>query len=214
MDDALWLTIAIGDNPNVKLLVQGGTSIAGTLVYLPALHHAACHGEVSIVEWLLVEGGTNITGVDYDSFTVLLCAAKRFKYENVETVQWLLEYGEADIMDTTPDGETVWNLLAICSADVAEGSYLAADCLTALLHVMVLRSAPPAALVVQMAPRCSRVVEEGARLRARLPAYLARRRALLAEHILLIVPLRALISGYDEPTTTKELWATGLGARP
>jgi hypothetical protein len=55
------------------------------------------------------------------------------------------------------------------------------------------------------------VVEEGAQLRAGLPAFLARRRALIAEHTSLIAPLRALISSYEEPTTTAELWATGLG---
>jgi hypothetical protein len=44
----------------------------------------------------------------------------------------------------------------------------------------------------------SHIVEEGARLRAGLPAYLAQR--------------RALVSSYEEPTTTEELWATGLGA--
>jgi hypothetical protein len=63
-----------------------------------------------------------------------------------------------------------------------------------------------------MYPQHSRVAEEGARLRAGLLAYLARRRALLAEHTSLIAPLRALVSGYEEPTTTEELWATGLGA--
>jgi hypothetical protein len=83
---------------------------------------------------------------------------------------------------------------------------------TALLRVMVLKSAPPADLAVQMESEHSRVVEEGARLRAGLPAYLARRRTLLAEHTSLIAPLRALVSSYEEPTSTEELWATGLGA--
>jgi hypothetical protein len=56
------------------------------------------------------------------------------------------------------------------------------------------------------------VVEEGAWLRAALPAYLARRRALLDDHCPLIAPLLALVRGYDpEPTTTE---ATGLGVAP
>jgi hypothetical protein len=59
------------------------------------------------------------------------------------------------------------------------------------------------------------VVEEGARLRAALPAYLVPRRALLDAHCPLIPPLLALVRGYDpEPTTTEELWATGLGVAP
>jgi hypothetical protein len=65
-----------------------------------------------------------------------------------------------------------------------------------------------------MPSQYSSVVEEGARLRAGFPAYLARRRALLAEDTSLIAPLRALVSSYEEPTTTEELWATGLGALP
>jgi hypothetical protein len=58
------------------------------------------------------------------------------------------------------------------------------------------------------------MLQEGGRLRARLPAYLVQRRALLDEHCPLIAPLRALVHGYEEPTTTEELWATGLGADP
>jgi hypothetical protein len=58
------------------------------------------------------------------------------------------------------------------------------------------------------------VVEEGAQLLARLPAYLARQRALLVEHTSLITPLCALVSSYEGPTTTEELWATGLGMLP
>jgi hypothetical protein len=56
------------------------------------------------------------------------------------------------------------------------------------------------------------VVEEGARLKVALPAYLARWRTLLDAHCPLIAPLLALVRDYDpEPTTTEELWATGLG---
>jgi hypothetical protein len=69
---------------------------------------------------------------------------------------------------------------------------------------MVLRSDPPQHW--RASPHYSRVVEEeGARLRAGLPAYLARRRALLTEHTSLIAPLWALASSYEEPTTTEEL---------
>jgi hypothetical protein len=45
----------------------------------------------------------------------------------------------------------------------------------------------------------------------RLQAGLAQQRALLDEHCPLIAPLRALIHGDDEPMTSEELWATGLG---
>jgi hypothetical protein len=86
----------------------------------------------------------------------------------------------------------------------------------ALLRVMVLKGgAFPAGLVAHLKPEFARVVEEGARLKAALPAYLVRRRALLDAHCPLIAPLLAIGRGYDpEPTITEELWATGLGAAP
>jgi hypothetical protein len=77
---------------------------------------------------------------------------------------------------------------------------------------MVLRVAPPAELSARLSPKHAQVVEDGARLKAGLPAYLARRVVLLDAHCPLIPPLRMLVHGYEEPTTTDELWATGLGA--
>jgi hypothetical protein len=79
---------------------------------------------------------------------------------------------------------------------------------------MVLREDPQASLVAgALSLERRQVVEKGARLRTRLPAYLARRRAVLDDHCPLISPLLALVRDYDlEPTTTEEIWATGLGA--
>jgi hypothetical protein len=89
------------------------------------------------------------------------------------------------------------------------------NALLRLLRVMVLKSGPLADLIAQLRPEHARMVEETARLRAALPAYLAQRRALLDAHCPLIAPLLAIVRGYDpEPTTTKELWATGIGAAP
>jgi hypothetical protein len=83
---------------------------------------------------------------------------------------------------------------------------------TALLRVTVLKGDPPGKFVARLKPEHKRVVEEGARLKAALPAYVAQRQGLLDAHCPLIAPLLALVSGYDpEPTTTEELWATGLG---
>jgi hypothetical protein len=87
--------------------------------------------------------------------------------------------------------------------------------LTGLLRVLVLRGAPPSALVALLSPEPALVMQEGARLRARLPAYLAHRRAYLDSRCprisLLPGVLRALIYGFEGPATTEELWATGLG---
>jgi hypothetical protein len=214
MEGELRSAILGDDLTRVRLLVKGGASIAGTHETFSALHWAAILGRKLVVAWLLAEGGANITEVNDKGYTALLSAALKLTIDNVKTVQWLLEHGKADITDTAPDGQSVWDLLRKHFVASAFKGVVAADRLTALLRVMVLQGAPPVDLVVHMHPQHSQVAEEGARLRAGLPAYLARRRALLAEHTSLIAPLRALVSGYEEPTTTEELWATGLGALP
>jgi hypothetical protein len=213
MDGELKVAIRAGDIRRVKLLVQGGASIAETDKNMSALNYAAVLGDRLIIEWLLAKGGANLVDVDEHGFTALLYAAFNLSNESVTTVQWLLEHGGADIADTSLHGRTVWHMFIRSRlAGVPNLGDTVTDRPTTLLRVMVLRSAPPTDLVAQMAPQHSRVVAEGAQLRAGLPAYLARRRALLAEHTSLIAPLRALVSGYEEPTTTEELWATGLGA--
>jgi hypothetical protein len=74
-----------------------------------------------------------------------------------------------------------------------------------MLRVMVLHGGPPASLTAKLAPPLQQIVQEGARLRARLPAYLARRRALVGTYCPLLPPLLDLVHGYGEPTTTDEL---------
>jgi hypothetical protein len=159
------------------------------------------------LKWLLEEGGARITERDSAGHSALFWAAAS---ERLTTCQWLLEHGGADIMEVNHTGRNIWHLLGgrlVRAANAAE--------LTALLQVMVLRSAPPPDFMAQLRPEHVRVVEEGARLKEALPAYLARRRALLDSHCPLIAPLRDLVRDYDpEPTTTEELWATGLGAAP
>jgi hypothetical protein len=83
-----------------------------------------------------------------------------------------------------------------------------------LLRVMLLQKSPPKWMILAPGSPLLQVVQEGVRLRAGLPAYLAQRRALLDVHCLLIAPLRALVRDYQVPTTTEELWATGLGMDP
>jgi hypothetical protein len=190
------------------LLAEGGASIRETNIYgRTALLLAAHSGHLAMLQWLLAEGGASITEMDNHGNTVLLCAASGGKHL---TTRWLLEHGGADITEAGNDGRTVWDILAArYDKDWDDGDTTAA--ITALLRVMVLRGAPPAKLKNLLWPADTLVVQEGS-LRARLPAYLARQRALLDEHCPLIAPLRAIISGYDVPTTTEELWATGFGA--
>jgi hypothetical protein len=160
---------------------------------------------------LMVEGRASIAGtrVEWSALELAVITG------DIAIVKWLLEYGGADIMDTTSGGRTVWELLEdhfyFARMRLELGDRVGVDLPPSLLRAMVLQSAPLADLLTRMTPQYSRVAEEGARLRAGLPAYLARRRALIDDHTSLIAPLWALVSSYEEPTTTEELWATGLG---
>jgi hypothetical protein len=202
----------LGNVPRVqKMLADGEACITDVdRDGRTALLYAAMGGTDSLptLKWLLEEGGACITDRDRHGHSALLMAAM---YGRLATCQWLLEHGGADVVDRTNAGDSVWDLLIwrFSAANVAE--------VTTLLRVMVLKGAPPAELLGKWHLRAEyvRVVEGGARLMAALPAYLARRRALLDAHCPLIVPLLDLVRDYDpEPITTKELWATGLGVAP
>jgi hypothetical protein len=75
----------------------------------------------------------------------------------------------------------------------------------------MLRDSPTPALAARLSLEHLRVVEEGHRLRTALPAYIASRHTLLDAHCPLLPELQALVHDYEEPTTTDEFWATGLG---
>jgi hypothetical protein len=124
---------------------------------------------------------------------------------------------QCNVEDINLDGRTVWDKLNFFLEDPdAERGDPAA--LTGLLRVMVLRGAHSPELVALLSPETDRVVQEGAHLRARLPAYLAHRRAYLDSRCPRISALpevlRALIYGFEGPGTAEELWATGLGQAP
>jgi hypothetical protein len=166
--------------------------------------------DVAVVR-CLVELGADVGVVDEDGNTALVASVGRF-----ETMRYLLEEAGANVEDSNNFGNNVWEILkrhlemaAIYQEEVDPAA------LTSLLRVMVLRSAPPPALVALLSPEDTAMVQEGARLRARLPAYLAHRRAYLDSRCprisLLPGVLRALIYGFEAPGTTEELWATGLG---
>jgi ankyrin repeat protein len=139
-------------------------------------------GSLLTLKWLLEKGGARITERKRDGESALLLAAA---YGRLSTCQWLLEHGGADIAEASNDGTGVWNMLVHYLSNTAE--------VTALLRVMVLKGAPPAEMVAKLCPKHARVVVEGARLRAALPAYFARRWALLDAHCPLISPLRNMI---------------------
>jgi hypothetical protein len=146
--------------------------------------------------------------------TVLLYSARNGK---LESAQHLLEHCGATMAETSHFGMTVWDLLTAHMRHirglVPEMERHDPEATTALLRVMVLRGVPPPALVAFLLPADKLLVEKGARLRAQLPTYRARRRALVDAHCALIPPLLALVHGYesDVPGTTDDIWAMELG---
>jgi hypothetical protein len=130
-------------------------------------------------------------------------------------VQFLLEEAGADVNEFFDIVGTVWDFL---TADIEQDAIENAEeanprALTSLLRAMVLREDPPPALIALLSPENTRVVQEGARLRARLPAYLGYRRVLLDAHCPLLPPLCDIVYVCME-LSTEEAWATGLGVGP
>jgi hypothetical protein len=185
---------------------------------------------LTVIQHLLSsEGGASISETDNEGNTALLLAAGVNCYPTI--IQWLLEYGGAQITDTDDEGDSVWtvdsgeglpNLLKSAHTKSKGGEYVSVDgkyipngdivALTAMLRVIVLHGSPPDTLTADLAPPFQRIVQHGTRLLARLPAYLAQRRVLSDDHCPLLAPLTSLVHDYEKPTTTDELWATGLGA--
>ena len=66
------------------------------------------------MQWLLAEGGADITESSNNSSTALLLPS--FSGQ-LETVQWLLSEGGADITESNNEGEHFWACLQIYNVD-------------------------------------------------------------------------------------------------
>jgi hypothetical protein len=200
-----------GDPATVLLLVQElGASVNYTMPHGEThLIVAALSGHLSVVR-CLINFGAEINAADRFGFTALLASVIEGHFS---TGRFLLEEGGANMEDVNNRGETIWDMLTYERERVAGGLEEEQDqpALTALLRVMVLRGAPPPALVDLLSPENARVVREGALLRGRLPAYLVWRRARLDMHF----PL--LLSPAPSPDTwlpgTQHRGVLGHGAR-
>jgi hypothetical protein len=215
---ALLIAAEVGFSNLVQLLVtelgadiNQGIQDVGTPLTL-----AAYKGQLAVVR-CLIELGAEVEAANSDSDTALLESAVGGRFT---TMQYLLEEAGANIEDVDNGGGTVWDMLTLHLEDVPEDRDVETDlaALASLLQVMLLRGDPPLAVVALLSPEDTDIVQEGARLRAQLPAYLAHRRAYLDLRCprvsLLPGVLRALIYTCEELATTEELWATGLGEAP
>jgi hypothetical protein len=169
------------------------------------LLNAASEGNQDVCQYFLEEGGATLTEADDRGNNVLFCALNQ---GHPRLAAWLLTEGRASLEYKNLDDDSAWDLLLHEEVkDEAEFSRL--------LRVMLLMGDAPAHFADTLSPALQALVLEGGRLRAWLPAYLVRRQALLDMHCpALLPPLRALVHGYMELTTTDELWATSLGAEP
>jgi hypothetical protein len=165
-----------------------------------------------VVVLCLVQLGAEVGAVDKFCDTALHVSATS------GTMQYLLEEAGASMDDANNRGQIVWAMLierlTAYDDDDEDVEETEPTGLTGLLRVLMLRGPPPPALMALLSPEPARVVQEGARLRARLPAYLAHRRAYLDSRCprISVFPgvLRALIYGFEGPATTEELWAARL----
>jgi hypothetical protein len=227
---ALHCASADGKLSLVKYLLEHGARITerdddG----MTALLWAAKRGHLEVMQYLLSsEGGASITETDNEGCTALLLATGDTCYPPMVT--WLLEFGGAQITDVDTFGGSVWtydnqdglsDILQSAYTMSDDGDYVSIDgeyvpngdiaVLTAMLRVIVLHGGTPESLAKYLAPPFQRIVQDGARLVARLPEYLTQRQTLVNAHCPLLPPLQDLVKGYEVPTTTDELWATGLG---
>jgi hypothetical protein len=147
---------------------------------------AALRGHLACVR-CLVQLGAEVRAANIYGNTALLLSVDNGHYP---TTQYLLEEAGANLDNVNNNEKSVWDLLIEYlkehdnDGDGEEGdeSEVEADLRELaddLLRLMVLRGAPPPALVALLLPKHARLVQEGARMRARLPAYLAHRRAYL-----------------------------------
>jgi hypothetical protein len=99
--------------PMLKLLLERRASMAAPgRISHTALTHAAFFGRLSIFKWLVQKFGAPVSEVDGYGYTAQLRAATISEHP-FDTVAWLLEYGGANIVDTTSEGQTIWDLLTV-----------------------------------------------------------------------------------------------------
>ena len=178
---------------------------------------AARDGDLPAVKRLVQSGLVNLDATDAHGNTAVMLAAE---FGNHDMLRWLVERG-ADIGHLNADGKNTWDVLYMYWSDNGilrnmDWNRLSPDDKYTVLRTLLLREGPPGWLVGLMLRVHQQLVEDGVRLRAQLPAYLAERRSLLDTHCPLVAPLpeelRALVYSFEGPATTEELWATGLGA--
>jgi hypothetical protein len=204
----LFDAVRRGDLGNVQRLVAEGADVKKTDSNgLTPLLQAAKYGYISIMSWLLAEGGSSIAEKTNSGTTALIIAASLGRFP---AVQYLLEGQGALITEIDSRGNTVWKGLSRIIGRMV-WKEISSIGLAALLEVMVmLEDAPNAFIVISnLPPQYADICTRGRQLRAQLPSYLEQQRAAVVAHCPLPAVLGSLIAEYGT-TTPEDMWADGL----
>jgi hypothetical protein len=199
----LIAAIEKGDLDTMRLLVtELGVDVNQEGLGRPrgyAFFNAAYFRQFDVMRCLVEELGASTAVVFKSSGDAVFLFSVR--HGRLESTHYLLEHGGATMTEKNKYGENVWDQLIEHKRKVQRGVLMTPphdpEAMTALLKVMLLRDTPPPNLVALLLPADRLVVDKGARLRARLPAYLKQRRALVDAHCLLIPPLQALVTAMN-----------------
>jgi hypothetical protein len=199
---ALICAVALGHMSVVQwLLTTGGAYITdATDDGDTCLHVAASNGHMVMIKWLITEVGADANEASNAGRTPLIAALAHGHYA---LSRWLIEEGGASVSQSNAAGEkNVWRALCEGLGEDADTADLAA-----LLKVMVLIDDAPD-VIAKVSPAHAKIVMRGRQLRAQLPSYLERQRALVAAHCPLPTALQPLVAGYAAPTP-EDMWAEG-----
>ena len=207
----------------VQRLVRGGAVNVGARdnYGMTALLWAALNGHLEVVRWLLREGGSSVVERDNDGWTALLYAAYN---GHLEVVRWLLSEGGSSIDEQTndegPDGKSLWNWVPKWyneedeDEDENEDDDVDEEAATACLRTCLTLGALPDGFdaTTRLSPSQQELARKAVILRARLPAWLERRRSLVREGLPRCLPsvLGAVVQEYCEPSED-EVWDEVVG---
>jgi hypothetical protein len=186
----------------VKRLVAEGADVKeGNDLGFTALLWAAFYGHISIMDWLLSEGGSSLAEhtILHGTKALMLTAIKG----HFPAVQYLLEERGVSISETNNAGDTVWANIRWQGNDGAD--------LSSLLKVMVMLEDAPADFIATLSPYSMHadICTRGRQLRAQLPSYLEQQQATLVAHCPLPAVLQSVVTTYAV-ITPEDMWADGL----
>ncbi len=168
------------------------------------LLRSARKGDLEAVQRLVAGSYASVAEKTTGGSTVVMLAAN---IGNSEVVQWLLQYGGANISDCDSDGRTAWEYLwkGLDPLNPSAGEL-------ALIKVMLARGPPPPFFTRALVPALQPVLGHGLVVCQRLPADSVWRAQRTAELYAsecdrqLVLSVLTLVAGYAE-ASEEDVWA-------